>query len=379
MTTADTEAIAAQKPDVILVFAGDDNLETLKEIAPVIEITYGKSDYLKMLTDVGQIFGKEKEAQAWLDRWDKKVATAKEELKGLIDTSSTFTVMDFFDKNIFLYGNNFGRGGELVYRALGFAAPAKVQEDIISKEGWFGVSQEALPEYVGDYVLVNVNDKTKEAAASLKESDIWKNLPAVKNGHVIEVDYSLFYFSDPMSLDLQIDAFVSAIQNFSKRTGYMNKLVSSHYPKTKPKNIWLVFFIICLSFIAGGYLSLRFGAISYSHQQLIETLKHPLTDSSAQDVIIDLRLPRMVAAILVGAAMAQAGAMMQGITRNPIADPGLLGINAGAGLALIVAYALFGGLHYSQILLICLLGSYLAAGLVFGLAYQVQKATINYV
>ncbi|HFI0100456.1 TPA: FecCD family ABC transporter permease [Streptococcus suis] len=153
----------------------------------------------------------------------------------------------------------------------------------------------------------------------------------------------------------------------------MNKLASSHYPKTKPKNIWLVFFIICLSFIAGGYLSLRFGAISYSHQQLIETLKHPLTDSSAQDVIIDLRLPRMVAAILVGAAMAQAGAMMQGITRNPIADPGLLGINAGAGLALIVAYALFGGLHYSQILLICLLGSCLAAGLVFGLAYQVQK------
>ncbi|MDE1693005.1 ABC transporter substrate-binding protein [Streptococcus suis] len=212
LTTADTEAIAAQKPDVILVFAGDDNLETLKEIAPVIEITYGKSDYLKMLTDVGQIFGKEKEAQVWLDQWDKKVATAKEELKGLIDTSSTFTVMDFFDKNIFLYGNNFGRGGELVYRALGFAAPAKVQEDIINKEGWFGVSQEALPEYVGDYVLVNVNDKTKEAAASLKESDIWKNLPAVKNGHVIEVDYNLFYFSDPMSLDLQIDAFVSAIQ-----------------------------------------------------------------------------------------------------------------------------------------------------------------------
>ncbi|HEM3518153.1 TPA: ABC transporter substrate-binding protein [Streptococcus suis] len=212
LTTADTEAIAAQKPDVILVFAGDDNLETLKEIAPVIEITYGKSDYLKMLTDIGQIFGKEKEAQAWLDQWDKKVATAKEELKGLIDTSSTFTVMDFFDKNIFLYGNNFGRGGELVYRALGFAAPAKVQEDIINKEGWFGVSQEALPEYVGDHVLVNVNDKTKEAAASLKESDIWKNLPAVKNGHVIEVDYNLFYFSDPMSLDLQIDAFVSAIQ-----------------------------------------------------------------------------------------------------------------------------------------------------------------------
>ncbi|WP_418127564.1 FecCD family ABC transporter permease [Streptococcus parasuis] len=135
----------------------------------------------------------------------------------------------------------------------------------------------------------------------------------------------------------------------------------------------LVFFIISLLFVSGTYLSLRFGAISYSHQQLVETLRHPMTNSPVQDVVIDLRLPRMVAAILVGAAMAQAGAMMQGITRNAIADPGLLGINAGAGLALILGYAIFGSLHYSQILVICLLGSCLAAGLVFGLSYQVQK------
>lgn len=212
LTSSDTEAIAAQKPDLILVFAGDDNLETLKEIAPVIEITYGKSDYLQMLTDLGHIFGKEKEAQAWLDKWDDKVTDAKKELKGLIDEKTTFTVMDFFDKNIYLYGNNFGRGGELIYKSLGFAAPAKVQEDIIHKDGWFGVSQEALPEYIGDYVLVNVNDKTNQAAASLKESDIWKNLPAVQTGHVIQVDYDLFYFSDPLSLEQQIDAFVNLIK-----------------------------------------------------------------------------------------------------------------------------------------------------------------------
>lgn len=212
LTTADTEAIAAQEPDLILVFAGDENLETLKKIAPVIEITYGKSDYLQMLSDLGQIFGKEKEAQAWLSQWEEKVDLAKNELSGLIDEKTTFTVMDFFDKNIYLYGDNFGRGGELVYKSLGFAAPAKVQEDIISKDGWFGVSQEALPDYIGDYALVNVNSKTTEAAASLKESDIWKNLPAVQANHIIEVDYNLFYFSDPMSLDQQIEAFIKAVK-----------------------------------------------------------------------------------------------------------------------------------------------------------------------
>lgn len=157
----------------------------------------------------------------------------------------------------------------------------------------------------------------------------------------------------------------------------MNRVIRSHSSRRGTGYLvqpLLIFFIISLLFVIGAYLSLRFGAISYSHQQLVETLRHPMTDSPVQDVVIDLRLPRMVAAILVGAAMAQAGAMMQGITRNVIADPGLLGINAGAGLALILGYAIFGSLHYSQILVICLLGSCLAAGLVFGLSYQVQKS-----
>lgn len=156
----------------------------------------------------------------------------------------------------------------------------------------------------------------------------------------------------------------------------MNRVIRSHSSRRGAGYLvqpLLIFFIISLLFVIGAYLSLRFGAISYSHQQLVETLRHPMTDSPVQDVVIDLRLPRMMAAILVGAAMAQAGAMMQGITRNVIADPGLLGINAGAGLALILGYAIFGSLHYSQILVICLLGSCLAAGLVFGLSYQVQK------
>ena len=156
----------------------------------------------------------------------------------------------------------------------------------------------------------------------------------------------------------------------------MNRVIRSHSSRRGAGYLvqpLLIFYIISLLFVIGAYLSLRFGAISYSHQQLVETLRHPMTDSPVQDVVIDLRLPRMVAAILVGAAMAQAGAMMQGITRNVIADPGLLGINAGAGLALILGYAIFGSLNYSQILVICLLGSCLAAGLVFGLSYQVQK------
>lgn len=143
--------------------------------------------------------------------------------------------------------------------------------------------------------------------------------------------------------------------------------------KNKPSRTWLVFFSISIFFLLGWYLSLRFGAVSYSNQQVLSVLKTPLTDSSLQDVIFDLRLPRSIAAILVGAAMAQAGSIIQGVTRNPIADPGLLGINAGAGLALIAGYAIFGSMHYSLTLILCLLGAGIAACLIFGIAYHPQK------
>lgn len=143
--------------------------------------------------------------------------------------------------------------------------------------------------------------------------------------------------------------------------------------KNKPNHIWLVFFTILFLFLIGWYLGLRFGAISYSHQDLIEVLRHPLRNSKLQDVIFDLRFPRTIAAILVGAGMAQASAIMQGVTRNPIADPGLLGINAGAGLALILAQAFIGSMHYSLIILVCLLGSTVAALLIFTLSYRPRK------
>ncbi len=121
-----------------------------------------------MLTDVGQIFGKEKEAQAWLDQWDKKVATAKEELKGLIDTSSTFTVMDFFDKNIFLYGNNFGRGGELVYRALGFLLLQRFKKTLSIKKAGLGYLRKLFQNTLATMCLLTSMIKQKKLHLSKK-------------------------------------------------------------------------------------------------------------------------------------------------------------------------------------------------------------------
>ena len=64
--------------------------------------------------------------------------------------------------------------------------------------------------------------------------------------------------------------------------------------KNKPSRPWLVFFSIAILFILGCYLSLRFGAVAYTNQQVFSVLRAPLTDSDLQDVIFDLRLPRIL-------------------------------------------------------------------------------------
>ena len=77
----------------------------------------------------------------------------------------------------------------------------------------------------------------------------------------------------------------------------------------------------------------------------LETGLHLLfrADESFESIVIhQQRLPRTVLLIVIGAALAVAGALMQSMTRNPLADPGILGINAGASLAVVLAVVVFG-------------------------------------
>jgi iron complex transport system permease protein len=87
----------------------------------------------------------------------------------------------------------------------------------------------------------------------------------------------------------------------------------------------------------GIVLSLAIGSKSIPFGTVFEAFAD--FDSSLTDHLIvrELRLPRTVLAIMVGAALGVAGALMQGVTRNPLADPGLLGVNAGAAFAVVFA------------------------------------------
>ncbi|GGD74958.1 ferrichrome ABC transporter permease [Paenibacillus nasutitermitis] len=112
--------------------------------------------------------------------------------------------------------------------------------------------------------------------------------------------------------------------------------------------------------------SISVGAVDIKLATVWDAIFHFNPDLTPHQIIKELRLPRAIAGAMVGACFAVAGAIMQGMTRNPLADSGLLGLNAGAGFALALCFAFFPGLSYMSLILYSFLGAGLGALLVFG-------------
>ena len=119
-------------------------------------------------------------------------------------------------------------------------------------------------------------------------------------------------------------------------------------------------------------LSLVIGARSLSPAEVWQGLVgDPGTDQRLTEITLivqTLRVPRTVLAIVAGLALGVAGALIQGHTRNPIADTGLLGVNSGASFAVVLAVSLFGLQNPLQYLWFAFAGAAAAGVLVFGLS-----------
>jgi iron complex transport system permease protein len=102
------------------------------------------------------------------------------------------------------------------------------------------------------------------------------------------------------------------------------------------------FALLLLVLVALSLTSLAVGARAIPLGEVIDALFNPAAEGTNATILRDLRIPRTLLALLVGAAIGLSGAIMQGVTRNPLADPGLLGINAGAALFVVLGISLFG-------------------------------------
>lgn len=198
------EKIIELNPDLIIGLSTTKNIDKLKEIAPTVTYTYGKADYLTQHIEIGKLLNKEKEAQAWVDDFKKRAHSVGKDIKAKIGEDTTISVIENFDKQLYVFGDNWGRGTEILYQEMKLKMPEKVKKMAL-KDGYYALSLEVLPEFSGDYVVLSKNSDTDH---SFQETDTYKNIPAVKNNRLFEVNAKEFYFNDPITLEFQLDYFV---------------------------------------------------------------------------------------------------------------------------------------------------------------------------
>ncbi len=132
--------------------------------------------------------------------------------------------------------------------------------------------------------------------------------------------------------------------------------------------------LVALGLALLATLSLRFGFRPLSWADVFFGLSSFDPNVAEHIVVRDIRLPRLIAAILAGSALGVAGAIVQGMTRNPLADPGLLGINAGAAFGVVIVVFALRWSDPSQFIWVALAGSVLGALLVFSLGGGAQAS-----
>ena len=124
---------------------------------------------------------------------------------------------------------------------------------------------------------------------------------------------------------------------------------------------WFLFFLGVLGLLI--IASIAVGTRLVPVPTVLDALRG--SNQTLDEAVIQVRIPRTVLAIVAGASLAVSGAVFQGVTRNPLADPGILGINMGASLAVVIGLAYFGLSNSNSYIWVAVLGAGLAAIFVY--------------
>jgi iron complex transport system substrate-binding protein len=197
------EKIIELNPDLIIVGSEMKNIDKLKEIAPTVAFTWGKLDYLTQQLEIGKLLNKEKEAKEWMDDFKKRAEATGEAIRAKIGEDATVSVIENDAKQLYVFGDDWARGTEILYQAMDLKMPEKVEE-MAQKPGYYALSLEVLPEFAGDYIVFS---KNPDGDSSFLETSVWKNLPAVKNNRVIEINTKASTYSDPITLEYLLKIF----------------------------------------------------------------------------------------------------------------------------------------------------------------------------
>ncbi|MEH6775889.1 MAG: iron ABC transporter permease [Cereibacter changlensis] len=133
--------------------------------------------------------------------------------------------------------------------------------------------------------------------------------------------------------------------------------------RPRTRLLWLL--LVLAALLAGCALSVVIGTRDVGWAEIASALGGGR--DSIGEAVVAVRLPRTLLAALAGAALGLSGAVMQGVTRSPLADPGILGVNAGAAMAVVIGMAWFGIESLSAFLWTAILGAGATAALVYAI------------
>jgi len=134
----------------------------------------------------------------------------------------------------------------------------------------------------------------------------------------------------------------------------------------------LLMIVFSILITATAVIGLGLGYSSVSYDRIIPTILGQ-GDYKEEFILFSVRLPRIVITLLAGMALALSGALLQGITRNELADPGIIGINAGAGVAVAIFFLYFPAVAGSFIYMlpfVAFLGALLTAVIIYVFSYS---------
>jgi len=142
--------------------------------------------------------------------------------------------------------------------------------------------------------------------------------------------------------------------------------VTSLTPARRGHRVLWLGIVVASGIVLVVFSSLALGSNHLGLDAVIDRLLHPANDTGA--IVWGSRVPRTLLGALVGACLGIAGAVMQGQTRNPLADPGLFGVSAGASLAVVIGVYTLHTTSTTIVLLLALFGAIAASVIVFSVA-----------
>lgn len=136
------------------------------------------------------------------------------------------------------------------------------------------------------------------------------------------------------------------------------------FKKTGQFNFIFIFTITCLLMVVIFLLSVVLGSAEIGISTVFNAIFNYDPTNMDHNIIVDIRIPRDIGALLVGVALAVSGAGIQSITRNSLADPGLIGLNSGAALMLALTYAVSPAVSFSILILTSFVGAMIGGTMV---------------